>query len=122
MKTAKGFKQIGYTRRRFLCSAAMTVAVTQFGATDFAEAQSGNGQVTAASEPDIIRPFHIYFPDADLDYLRGRVLMTRWPDKETVPDLMQGVSLATVQELARYWVTDYNWGKGEAKQNTLRQF
>src|SRR5439155_15686011 len=54
--------------------------------------------------------------------LRKRIAATRWPDKETVTDASQGVQLATMQKLAKYWATDYDWRKCEAKLNTLPQF
>ena len=68
-----------------------------------------------------IRPFRINVPEEDLADLRRRIAATRWPDKETVADQSQGVQLATIQELARYWATDYNWRKCEAKLNALPQ-
>ena len=69
-----------------------------------------------------IRPFHIEIPDEQLDDLRRRIAQTRWPTKELVADRSQGVQLATMQELARYWATDYDWRKVEAKLNALPQF
>jgi pimeloyl-ACP methyl ester carboxylesterase len=69
-----------------------------------------------------IRPFHIDVPEEDLDALRRRIAATQWPEKETVADESQGVQLATMQELARYWATDYDWRKVEAKLNALPQF
>ena len=69
-----------------------------------------------------IRPFHVDVPDEDLGDLRQRVAATRWPTKELVGDRSQGVQLATVQALARYWATDYDWRKAEAKLNALPQF
>jgi pimeloyl-ACP methyl ester carboxylesterase len=69
-----------------------------------------------------IRPFHFEIPDEQIDDLRRRIAATRWPSKELVPDRSQGVQLATVQELARYWATDYDWRKAEAKLNALPQF
>lgn len=69
-----------------------------------------------------IRPFRVSVPAAALDDLKRRVLATRWPDKETVSDSTQGVQLAKVQELARYWATEYDWRKAEAKLNALPQF
>ena len=69
-----------------------------------------------------IRPFHVEIPEEQLDDLRRRIAATRWPSKELVPDRSQGVQLATVQELARYWITDYDWRKVEAKLNALPQF
>jgi hypothetical protein len=62
------------------------------------------------------------FPEADLAERRRRINATRWPERETVSDDSQGVPLATMQELARYWGTDYDWGKCEAKLNALPQF
>ncbi len=69
-----------------------------------------------------IRPFRIDVPQAALDDLRRRIAMTQWPEKETVPDSSQGVPLATMQEPARYWATDYDWRTGEARLNALPQF
>ena len=69
-----------------------------------------------------IRPFRVHVPDADLADLRARLKATRWPDKETVADQSQGVPLARLQELVRYWSTDYDWRKGEAKLNAFPQF
>ena len=62
-----------------------------------------------------IRPFQVDTPDVALDDLRRRVAATNWPDKETVADQSQGVPLAIAQELARYWATDYDWRKCEAR-------
>jgi len=72
--------------------------------------------------PHAIRPFRIDVPDEALDDLRLRILATRWPDRETVTDESQGVQLATIQILASYWATDYNWRKVEAQLNALPQF
>jgi pimeloyl-ACP methyl ester carboxylesterase len=69
-----------------------------------------------------IRPFMIEIAKAELEALRARVTATRWPDEETVPDHSQGVQLTTIQALARYWATDYDWRKCEARLNTLPQF
>jgi Epoxide hydrolase N terminus len=69
-----------------------------------------------------IRPFHYKAPDSALVDLRKRVLETRWPDRELVTDASQGVQLATMQKLARYWATDYDWRKCEAKLNSLPLF
>jgi pimeloyl-ACP methyl ester carboxylesterase len=80
------------------------------------------GNLAIAAEPDAIRPFHISFPEETLVDLRRRIAATRWPERETVTDPSQGVQLATVQKLARYWQTDYDWRKIEAKLNALPQF
>ena len=69
-----------------------------------------------------IRPFHVEIPEEDLLDLRRRIADTQWPEKETVADESQGVQLATMQELARYWATDYDWRKCEAKLKALPQF
>jgi pimeloyl-ACP methyl ester carboxylesterase len=69
-----------------------------------------------------VRPFSIDVPEADLVDLRQRITATQWPEKETVADESQGVQLATIQELARYWATDYDWRKVEEKLNALPQF
>ncbi len=76
----------------------------------------------SSSDPTAVRPFEVSFPEAELTELRRRVLATRWPERETVTDDSQGVPLATIQELARYWGTDYDWSKCEAKLNALPQF
>jgi pimeloyl-ACP methyl ester carboxylesterase len=69
-----------------------------------------------------ISPFRIDVPEEDIVDLRRRIAATQWPEKETVADQSQGVQLATMQELARYWATDYDWRKVEAKLNALPQF
>jgi pimeloyl-ACP methyl ester carboxylesterase len=69
-----------------------------------------------------IRPFHVDIADEELAELRRRIAATRWPSKELVADRSQGVQLATLQELARYWTTEYDWRKAEAKLNALPQF
>ncbi len=76
---------------------------------------------TRGESPDV-RPFRVSFPDADLTELRRRVKATRWPDKETVSDATQGVQLATVQKLSRYWSTEHDWRKIEARLNALPNF
>ena len=76
-----------------------------------------------ASEPNTaIRPFRVNVAEAELAELRRRVLATRWPDKETVADQSQGIQLARLQELVRYWGTAYDWRKVEAQLNGLPQF
>jgi pimeloyl-ACP methyl ester carboxylesterase len=70
----------------------------------------------------VTRPFRIETPEAHLEDLRARITATRWPDKETVDDLSQGVQLATMQALARYWATEYDWRKCEKKLQDLPHF
>jgi len=69
-----------------------------------------------------IRPFQVNIPEADLTELRRRIKATVWPDRETVTDATQGVQLATIQALARYWATEYDWRKVEARLNALPNF
>jgi len=76
---------------------------------------------TQAAGKTTIRPFQVNVPEAELTELRRRINSTRWPDRETVTDESQGLPLATIQELARYWATDYDWRKCEAKLNALPQ-
>jgi pimeloyl-ACP methyl ester carboxylesterase len=75
-----------------------------------------------AADKNAIRPFRVSVPQADLEDLRRRIQATRWPERETVADVSQGVQLATMQKLARYWATEYDWRKVEAKLNALPNF
>jgi len=75
-----------------------------------------------ATHSTAIRPFEVDVPDEALDDLRRRIEATRWPSKELVDDRSQGVQLATMRELARYWTTEYDWRKCEARLNALPQF
>jgi len=70
----------------------------------------------------VVRPFRVDMPEETLADLRRRIAATRFPHRELVTDRSQGVQLATIQELARYWATDYDWRKAEAKLNALPQF
>ena len=127
-------EEINVQRRRFVGAAAVSVAATAGAFTllperlaaagDAIPGQSSNqgGSTMGTAEHDAIRPFRIEFPEEELADLRRRVAATRWPDRETVTDPSQGVQLATIQELARYWQTDYDWRKIEAKLNALPQF
>ncbi len=69
-----------------------------------------------------IRPFRVGMSEEAIADLRRRIVATRWPSKELVADRSQGVQLATLQELARYWATDYDWRACEARLNALPQF
>src|SRR4249920_1594933 len=69
-----------------------------------------------------IRPFHVDIPDEQLAELSRRISATRWPSRELVTDRSQGVQLATLQALGRYWTTEHDWRKAEAKLNALPQF
>src|SRR2546425_177059 len=76
----------------------------------------------SSEQADAIRPLNVNFPEAELTELRRRINATKWPERETVTDASQGVELATSQALARYWGTDYDWRKCEARLNALPNF
>ncbi|MDX3075634.1 epoxide hydrolase [Streptomyces sp. NPDC088354] len=78
--------------------------------------------MSVTPEETAIRPFTFEFPDAVLEDLRARIVATRWPERETVADQSQGTQLATIQELARYWATEYDWRKVEAKLKAVPHF
>jgi pimeloyl-ACP methyl ester carboxylesterase len=102
-------------RRQFLGTAAMGI-VSASAASVFST------RPAPAAESSAIRPFHIDIPKEGLVNLRERLTMTRWPDRETVADPSQGVQLKTVQQVAQYWRTDYDWRKVEARLKALPQF
>ena len=99
------------TRRGVLVAAAVAGGVGLFPATK-----------GMADQPNPIRPFKVYFGEGRLSDLRRRVAATKWPERETVTDATQGVQLATMRELSRYWQKDYDWRKVEARLNALPQF
>jgi pimeloyl-ACP methyl ester carboxylesterase len=102
---------------------ATTAAAGAFGLVGSVSAgPSGDTHLAAVSRDSVIRPIRINFPEARLVELRRRIQATRWPARETVADPSQGVQLATMQKLARYWGTDYDWRKIEAKLNALPHF
>jgi len=112
------------TRKKcILAAVAGSLGLLLFASRSFSQAvanASVNQQVTVQNET--IRPFHVNFSDDALADLHRRIVATRWPDQETVTDASQGVQLATIQKLAQYWATDYDWRKCEAKLNALPQF
>ena len=106
-----------FNRREFVAVAASTAAVGTLGLSAMdAAAQYGRSDKTA------LRPFHVNVPEADLVDLRRRINATKWPERETVTDASQGVQLATTQALARYWATEYDWRKVEARMNAVPNF
>jgi pimeloyl-ACP methyl ester carboxylesterase len=108
---------------KILKTLAAAAATTMLASTALAHAASAATTTATVSEDTSIRPFpKIHFSDKALADLRKRIRATQWPDKETVSDSSQGVPLATMQELARYWATDYDWRKAEARLNALPQF
>jgi pimeloyl-ACP methyl ester carboxylesterase len=116
MDTIKTFETIDLDRRRLLGTAATGIAVV--GAVSLLPSK-----LTAAPAGDAIRPFRsVNVPEEALVDLRRRIVATRWPDRETVKDASQGVQLSTIQALARYWATEYDWRNIEAKMNALPQF
>jgi pimeloyl-ACP methyl ester carboxylesterase len=113
-------------RRRFVATAAATVAASQLGLLGLSRRVNAMTnvmtEVETGRESADIRPFHVKFSDGELADLRRRVKATKWPERETVSDTTQGVQLATMQALARYWATEHDWRKCEAKLNSFPQF
>ncbi len=113
-------------RRDFLSSAALALAAAQFAPprAAFAQAQipASPGERNSMTTTDTVRSFEVNIPDNDLADLRRRIAAVRYPTRELVADRSQGVQLATLQELARYWSTDYDLGRVEARLNALPQF
>jgi pimeloyl-ACP methyl ester carboxylesterase len=109
------------------CSLALfvTVGFAQTRPLSRAAASAERGQSlkqSAVTVDESIRPFHVNIPEAQLVDLRQRLETTRWPDQETVADQDQGIQLAVMQDLVRYWRTDYDWRKAEERLNALPQF
>jgi len=113
--TESNREAINHDRRKLLAGAAMGLAAA--GAASLFPIHSA-----PAATNDAIRPFRINVPEEALVDLRRRLAATRWPEKETVDDDSQGVPLATIQELVRYWQTEYDWRKVEARLNAVPQF
>jgi pimeloyl-ACP methyl ester carboxylesterase len=103
------------SRRQVLVASAATVMAGLVSARPAIAAEE-------AGEDGAIRPFSVHIPEADLIDLRRRIAATRWPDQETVDDRSQGIQLTNFREVVRYWGTDYDWRKVEAKLNALPQF
>jgi pimeloyl-ACP methyl ester carboxylesterase len=87
-----------------------------------ATASATQERTKPATDKDAIRPFRVNVPESELTELRRRINATKWPERETVMDQTQGVQLGTIQKLARYWATDYDWRKCEARLNALPNF
>ncbi len=107
------------TRRSFLASSASAVLAASAAAGAFGLLPERSA---AATDDTSVRPFRIDVPEKALVDLRRRVAATRWPERELVTDPSQGVQLATIQKLARFWEADYDWRKVEARLNALPQF
>src|SRR5438876_3174728 len=118
-------KKSDFDRRRFVGVTVATVAAGPLGlfgrVNAMTHALTDVAQPTGSSGADI-RPFRFKASDADLTHLRRRINATKWPEREWVPDSSDGVPLRTMQNLARYWGTEYDWKKCEAKLSALPQF
>jgi pimeloyl-ACP methyl ester carboxylesterase len=112
------------SRRCFVGIAAAAVAAASLSRLAFAETNQAITEVAQAKSSDktAIRPLRVHVPESQLVDLRRRIKATRWPERETVTDASQGVQLATMQKLAHYWSTGYDWRKVEARLNALPQF
>ncbi len=115
MRTLPDCEVIDQDRRQLVSVAAMGIAAA--GAASLFPAHA-----TQVAAGDAVRPFRIDVPEEQLDDLRRRLAGTRWPEKETAADDSQGVPLKTLQQLVRYWQTDHDWRKVEARLNALPQF
>ena len=114
MKTNQNIKR----RISSFANAIATGAFLLIATTGFAQKSTSKN----VNESEKIHPFHANIPEASLTELRQRINATRWPDMETVTDQSQGVKLTQIQNLVKYWGTDYDWRKAEAKLNALPQF
>jgi pimeloyl-ACP methyl ester carboxylesterase len=116
----------GRDRRRFFGVTAAAIAASLLSLTAFPASKRSTDMNAVpqqvGSDNAAIRPFHVNFPEAQLTDLRQRINATVWPDKETVSDESEGVQLATMQNLARYWATEYDWRKIEAQLNAVPNF
>jgi pimeloyl-ACP methyl ester carboxylesterase len=111
-----------FSRRETLALAASGAAALVTPALASNQQEMTMSTALQVEDPTSIRPFQVEFPLPALEDLRRRVAATRWPTKELVADRSQGVQLATLQELARYWTTEYDWRGCEARLNALPQF
>jgi pimeloyl-ACP methyl ester carboxylesterase len=115
-------------RRRFCGIAATTIAAGPLGLAGLSRRLDAMTHTLTEAAPlpssahETIRPFRVNVSSETLSDLRRRIAATRWPERETVADFSQGVKLATMQALARYWATDYDWRKVEARLNALPNF
>jgi hypothetical protein len=95
----------------------LATSTAAFGIAALAKSEAISGSASGS-----IRPFRVNVPEDQLIDLRRRLAATRWPTRELVGDRSQGVQLATLRELTRYWTTEYDWRKCEARLNALPQF
>jgi len=110
-------------RRRFFGAAAATVTAGPLGLLAYSEgAIAKTDAQRAGSDKTAVRPFRVSVSESTVTEMRSRIGATIWPDRETVDDTSQGVPLAMIQDLASYWVKNYDWRKCETKLNALPQF
>jgi pimeloyl-ACP methyl ester carboxylesterase len=112
------------SRRHFMSVATAAAVAGSLSRLAFTATNQAIGEVTKSSGSDktAIRPIRVHVPASQLIDLKRRIKATRWPEQETVNDASQGVQLATMQKLARYWAAGYDWRKLEARLNALPQF
>ena len=112
------------SRRRFIGVAAAAIAAGSLSRFAFAQTSQAVTEITPAAGGDktAIRKLRVHVPESQLTDLRRRIKATKWPERETVTDASQGVQLATMQKLATYWSTNYDWRKVEARLNALPQY
>jgi pimeloyl-ACP methyl ester carboxylesterase len=112
-------------RRRFLGAAGTTIAAASLGLLTFSRRLKAMTEAltdVAGQTGKAIRPFKVNVPEEQITDLQKRIKATKWPDRETVTDASQGVQLATTQALAKYWATEHDWRKAEARLNSFPQF
>jgi pimeloyl-ACP methyl ester carboxylesterase len=114
-------EKLQYTARAHF-ALFLAAIISTSTATVFAQQSPISTAAPTTTGKTAIRPFRVHIPQQALDDLRRRIAATRWPERETVTDSSQGVQLATIQALAQYWMTDYDWRKGEAQLNASPQF
>ncbi|MHB9837040.1 epoxide hydrolase family protein [Paraburkholderia terrae] len=112
------------SRRRFIGVTAAAIAAGSLSRFAFAQTSQTVTEITPAAGGDktAIRKLRVHVPESQLTDLRRRIKATKWPERETVTDASQGVQLATMQKLATYWSTNYDWRKVEARLNALPQY
>lgn len=111
-----------FSRRKFIGAAAAVVVAGSAPRVSFADTSIASTSQPGGGDKTALRPLRVHASDAQLADLRRRIKATKWPTRETVSDATQGVQLVTMQRLARYWTTDYDWRKVEAKLNAQPQF
>jgi pimeloyl-ACP methyl ester carboxylesterase len=122
MKTKEPIKLSSRVAARRNLTTGTAVASLALAAATIPAIGGDSSTTGTGGDRTTLRPFHVKIPEAELTELRRRIDATKWPERETVADASQGVQLATMQKLARYWSTDYDWRKVEAKLNAVPNF